>query len=215
MEPQAHGRTPDIDRPMTYEQMADDVADLIGELGVGRADVCGFSIGAGIALQAAIRHQGSVRKLVFLSGVFKGDGEYAEVRAMVSTFAPDLPMLGMLRQAYVQAAGSPDGWPVLVEKVRRLLGASYDWSSQVSALSAPVLIVAGDSDTFPVAHAVEMFKLLGGDTAAAVMGGNARAQLAVLPATNHFNFMARLDLLVPLVSAFLDSAVTAPHPEST
>jgi pimeloyl-ACP methyl ester carboxylesterase len=112
IEPQAHGRTADIDRPMTYEDMADDVATLIAELGLGRADVCGFSVGAGIALQAAIRHPGSVRKLAFLSGVFKGDGEYAEIRAFESTFAADSPMLAMNREAYVQAAESAEGWPV-------------------------------------------------------------------------------------------------------
>ncbi len=76
VEPQAHGRTTDIDRPMTYEHMADDVAAVIAELGFERADVCGFSVGAGTALQTAIRHPAAVRKLVFLSGAFKGDGEY-------------------------------------------------------------------------------------------------------------------------------------------
>jgi len=204
IEPQAHGRTSDVDRQMTYEHMADDVAVLISELDLGRVDVCGFSVGAGIALQTAIRHPESVRKLVFLSGVFKGDGEYAQLRAIVSTFAPDLPMLGMLRQAYVQAAGSADGWPTLVKKMRLLLGTSYDWSEQVAALSTPILIVAGDSDTFPIDHAVEMFALLGGNTAATAMGPAGRAQLAVLPGTNHFQFMGRSDLLFPIVAAFLE-----------
>ena len=204
VEPQAHGHTADIDRPMTYEHMADDVAALIAEVGLERADMCGFSVGAGTALQTAIRHPALVRKLVFLSGVFKGAGEYKEIRAIASTFAPDSPMLGMNRQAYFQAAGLPDGWPALVEKMRLLLRESYDWSAPVAALSVPVLIVAGDSDTFPVAHALEMFTLLGGDTGASAMGGAGRAQLAVLPGTNHFRFMQRLDLLVPIVSAFLE-----------
>jgi len=203
VEPQAHGRTSDVDRPLTYEHMADDVAGLISELGLGRTDVCGFSVGAGIALQTAIRHPESVRKLVFLSGVFKGDAEYAQLRAIVSTFAPDLPMLGALRQAYVQVAGSADGWPRLVEKMRQMLGTSYDWSEQVAALSTPTLIVAADSDTFSVEHAVEMFGLLGGNTAATAMGPAGRAQLAVLPGTNHFQFMGRSDLLFPIVSGFL------------
>jgi len=204
VEPQAHGHTADIDRPLSYEQMADDVAALIAELGLGRVDVCGFSMGAGTALQTAIRHPASVRKLVFLSGVIKGDGEYQEIRAFMSQFAPDMPMLGMMRQAYGQAAGSLEGWPALVEKTRLLSSESYDWSAQVAALSVPVLIVAGDSDTFPVAHALEMFRLLGGETSANAMGGVGRARLAVLPATNHFGFMQRLDLLVPIVSTFLE-----------
>jgi len=205
VELQAHGRTRDVERPMTYEHLADDVAALVAELGIRQADICGFSVGAGVALQTAIRHPGSIRKLVFFSGVFKGDGEYAEVRAFASTFAADSPMLAMNRDEYVRVSGSAEGWPRLVEKTRLLLSQSYDWSPQVAALPMPVLIVAGDSDTLPVAHALEMFRLLGGETAANVMGGAGRAQLSVLPGTNHFTFLQRLELLQPIVASFLDS----------
>ena len=53
---QAHGHTADIDRPMSYEAMADDIAALISHLDFGRADVMGWSLGGGVALQTAIRH---------------------------------------------------------------------------------------------------------------------------------------------------------------
>jgi pimeloyl-ACP methyl ester carboxylesterase len=46
VELQGHGCTADIDRPLTYEQMADDVAALIGHLGIEQADVFGYSMGA-------------------------------------------------------------------------------------------------------------------------------------------------------------------------
>jgi len=206
VEPQAHGRTADIERPLTYENLADDVAALLGELGIGKADVCGFSVGAGVALQTAIRAPGSIRKLLFLSGVFKGDGEYAELRRFVSTFTPDHPVLAGNRNSYVRAAGSADGWPRLVDKMKLLLAQSYDWSAQVAALPIPVLIVAADSDTFPVAHAVEMLRLLGGEAAANAMSNPGRAQLAVLPGTNHFTLLRRLDLLLPIVDGFLGDA---------
>jgi pimeloyl-ACP methyl ester carboxylesterase len=210
VEPQAHGRTADIEREMTYEDMADDVAALLESLELIPADVCGFSVGAGIALQTAIRHPARVRKLVFLSGVFKGDGEYPQLRAITSQFSAEHPMLASLRGAYVKAAGSDAGWPALVEKMRLLINQPYDWSSDVAALTHPTLIVAADSDTFPVAHAVEMFRLLGGETAATAMGPPGRAQLAVLPGTNHFSFLQRLDLLTPIVSAFLDASPAGP-----
>src|SRR6476619_6382681 len=100
LEPQAHGHTADIARPLTYEQMADDTAALIAHLGLGRADVLGFSVGAGVALQVAIRHPDRVRQLVVLSGTFRGDGEYAELRAFTSVFEPDMPMLAANREAY-------------------------------------------------------------------------------------------------------------------
>ncbi len=64
---QAHGRTADIDRPLRYELMADDVAALIDQLGCEQVDLMGYSLGAGVALRAAIQHPGRVRKLVLIS----------------------------------------------------------------------------------------------------------------------------------------------------
>jgi len=61
VELQGHGHTADVDRPLTYEQMADDVAALIGYLGIDKADVFGYSMGGGVALQAAVRHPEVVR----------------------------------------------------------------------------------------------------------------------------------------------------------
>src|SRR3989337_1977578 len=59
---QAHGRTADVDRPLTYEQMADDVADLIRELGLERPDVVGYSMGGAAARQLATPHPAAVRR---------------------------------------------------------------------------------------------------------------------------------------------------------
>ncbi len=64
---QAHGRTADIDRPLRYELMADDIGGLIQHLGFEKADVMGYSLGGGVALQTAIRHPGLVRKLALVS----------------------------------------------------------------------------------------------------------------------------------------------------
>jgi pimeloyl-ACP methyl ester carboxylesterase len=182
IEPQAHGHTADVDRPLSYEQMADDVAALIAYLGLERADVFGFSVGGGVALQTAIRHPAAVRKLVVVSGTFRGDGEYPEMRALTASFHAEMPILAGIRDGYLRAAPRPEGWPALVEKMRQLLTEEYDWSREVAAIRAPVLIVVGDADTLPPSHAVELFALLGGGTAASAMGRLANAQLALLPA---------------------------------
>jgi pimeloyl-ACP methyl ester carboxylesterase len=84
----AEGRTADIDRPMTFEAMADDVAALIEHLGLGEADVMGYSLGGGVALRTAIQHPEVVRKLVLVSTPFKREGWYPEVLAGMEQMGP-------------------------------------------------------------------------------------------------------------------------------
>src|ERR1700687_3256626 len=78
---QAHGRTPDSDRPLRCETMGDDVAALIGHLKLGTADVMGYSLGSFVALQTAIRHPDAVDRLVLMAARMRQDGPYTEVGA--------------------------------------------------------------------------------------------------------------------------------------
>ena len=205
VELQAHGHTADIDRPLTYEQMADDTAALIKHLGLERADVFGFSVGAGVALQTAIRHPEVVRKLVVASVSFKSDGEYPEMKALEASFHPDAPFLSQLREAYVSIAPRPEDWPRLVAKMRQLLVSHFDWTQDVAAIQVPTLIVIGDADTVRPAHAVELFELLGGGKADSAMGNLSHAQLTVLPGTTEFSLLAHVDLLTAIIPPFLDA----------
>lgn len=202
IEPQAHGHTADVDRPLTYEQLADDTAALIAHLGLSSADVLGFSVGGGVALQTAIRHASLVRKLVVLSGTFRGDGEFPEIRAFEAAFAPDMPALAQIRDANVAASRDPERWASLITKMRQLLAEEYDWSAEVAAIAAPTLVVVGDADTLPVAHAVDLYRLLGGETASTAFGQLSKAQLAVLPATTHFGIVGHANL-PSIVTCFL------------
>ena len=208
IEPQGHGHTFDINRPLTYEHMADDTAALISYLGIERADVFGFSMGGGVALQTAIRHPEVMRKLVVASAPFTSDGEYPEIRALEASFHVDAPMLSLNRDAYLSATPSFEGWLQLVAKVKASLAVDYDWTEQVAAIRTPTLIVLGDADTLPPAHAVEMFGLLGGGTAKSAMGGPQQSQLVILPGTTHFSILTRADLLVALIAPFLDAPLS-------
>jgi len=211
VELQGHGHTADIDRTLTYEQMADDIAALIRHLGLDRADVFGFSAGGGVALQTAIRHPEVVRKLVVASAPSRSDGEYPEIRALMASFTGETSVLSPNREAYVRTAPKPEDWPQFVAKLRPLLTKDYDWAENVAAIQAPTLIVVGDADTVLPAHAVEMFGLLGGGKADGAMGNLSNAQLAVLPGTTHFSILARIDLLLAIITPFLD----APMPMAT
>src|SRR5215213_291478 len=117
---QAHGRTVDIDRPTTFEAMADDLAALIEHLGLGEADVMGYSLGGGVALRTAIQHPKVVRKLVLVSTPFKREGWYPEVLAGMEQMGPAAaePMKQTpMYQLYSSIAPRPEDWPVLLTKL--------------------------------------------------------------------------------------------------
>ena len=211
---QAHGRTADIDRPLSYESMADDVGALIGHLGLKRSDVMGYSLGGGVALQTAIRHPEVVRKLVVVSTPFRRDGWYPEVLAGMEQMGPAAaePMKATpIYELYASIAPKPEDWPVLLTKLGQLLGQDYDWSEGLAAIDAPTMIVVGDVDSVRTAHAVEFFELLGGGKADGGWDGSgmSKARLAVLPATTHHDIFSS-PMLASVVTPFLD----APMPES-
>ena len=213
VELQAHGHTADIDRPLSFERMADDVAALIKHLGFEKTDIVGYSLGGGIALQTAIRHPDVVRKLVVVSAACKSDGWYPEVRAGMRSMNVEAAkaMVGSpMHQAYVSIAPNPASWPTLVAKVGQLVGQDYDWSKEVSTMKAPTLIVVGDADSVRTAHAVEFFELLGGGKRDAGWDGSGMsdARLAILPGITHYTIFSA-PALASTVTPFLD----APMPQ--
>ena len=213
-EMQAHGRTADADRPITYEQMADDVAALAGHLGLEQADVVGFSMGGATALQVALRHPGLVRRLVVASAGYRYDGMPAEALAMFPSITPELFAGSPIESEYLRLAPNPDDFPKLVEKLKELDTTDFAWPDEdIRAIAAPTLIVLGDSDGVRLEHAVDLFKLRGGG----VMGdlaGIPESQLAVLPGTSHFvppgsGVLDRAAWLVAMIPPFLDPPAAA------
>jgi len=209
VEQQGHGRTADVDRPLTYERMADDTAALMRQLDLHDADVVGYSMGGGIALQLAIRHPVLVRRLVLASASFAHDGMHAVVLEMFPSITPELFAGSPIEEAYLRTAPNPGDFPRLVEKLTRLDTTPYAWpEDEIRAIGAPTLIILGDSDGIRLEHAVELFKLRGGG----VMGdlsGMPESQLAVLPGTSHFvppgsGLLDRADWLLAMIAPFLD-----------
>jgi len=192
VELQGHQHTADVNRPMSFEQMADDVAALIKCLGLENTDIFGYSLGGGVALQTAIRHPEMVRKLVLVSVPYSNDGWYPEIRAGMKSMNVEAAkaMVGSpMHQAYINTAPNPDGWQTLVVKTGELIRQDYDWSKAVSALKTPTMIVVGDADAIRPAHVIEFFGLLGGGKQDAGWDGSGmpNARLAILPGTTHYN----------------------------
>jgi pimeloyl-ACP methyl ester carboxylesterase len=189
---QSHGRTPPPDRPMRFESMADDIAALISHLGLGKADVMGFSLGGGVALRTAIQHPEVVERLVLVSTPFKSDGWYPEMRAAMKAMGPEVaePLKQTpMYEAYKQVAPNVEDWPVLVTQLTELLKLDYDWSADVPRLAMPVMLVVGDADGLPPSHAVEFFELLGGGKRDAGWdrSGMTQHRLAILPGVTHYD----------------------------
>ena len=214
VELQGHGRTADVDRPLSYEQMADDTAALLRHLGIEQADVFGYSMGGGVALQVAIRHPEVVRKLVVASASYTSDGMHPELLEMIPTLTPEVFAGSPIEEAYLRTAPNPDDFPTLVAKLKQLDMEPFAWPPEdIRGIAAPTLLIIGDSDAIRLEHAVELFRLLGGG----VMGdlaGLPKSQLAVLPGTTHFvppgsAVLDRADWLLSMIPPFLD----APTPE--
>jgi pimeloyl-ACP methyl ester carboxylesterase len=214
VELQGHGRTADIDRPVSYELMADDVAALLRHLVIEKADVFGYSMGGGVALQVAIRHPEVVRKLVVASASYTSDGMHPELLEMIPTLTPEVFAGSPIEEAYLRIAPNPEDFPTLVAKMKQLDMQPFAWPPEdIRGIAAPTLLIVGDSDAIRLEHAVELFRLLGGG----VMGdlsGLPKSQLAVLPGTTHFvppgsAVLDRADWLLSMIPPFLD----APMPE--
>jgi pimeloyl-ACP methyl ester carboxylesterase len=211
VELQAQGRTSDREGPLSYEQMADDVDALLGQLGVPQADFFGYSLGGGVAVQLAVRHPNRVRKFVFAGGTaYSPDGFYPELIEAQKTLKPENLAGSPYQLAYARVAPQPDHWPDVIAKIKDL---DQTWkgfpAEQLRAIAAPALLVIGDADIVRPEHTVEMFRLLGGGVAGDIHG-LPRSQLAVLPGTTHVTLVDRTDWLVSMVMAFLD----APMPVS-
>jgi pimeloyl-ACP methyl ester carboxylesterase len=202
LELQGHGRTTDIDRPITYPNLADDVAAFMDAVGLQKADVFGYSMGAATGLQVAIRHPAKVNKLVVASGAYDARGWQPEFTEMIPKMSVDM-FPPMLEQGYRKLAVNPNGFPALARKLIALESEPMAWEAGVKAIKAPVLIIAGDADVSTLEHNVAMFKLLGGGAMGDMGKPLSASRLAILPATSHTAVITQADLLHALIEPFL------------
>jgi pimeloyl-ACP methyl ester carboxylesterase len=208
---QGHGRTRDISREFSYEGMADDVSALLKHLKTDSADILGYSMGGGVAFQVAVRHPEQVRRLVVLSGTYKHDGWWPDVEAMYSTFTSDMFKGTPIQKQYDSLGNDPARFPEYVKKVISIDLKPYDWSKEVKNIKAPIFMAIGDADGIRYEHALELFRAKGGGKMGDIYG-LPQSRLAILPGTTHIGMMHRTNLLIPMITDFLDSDLNAPPP---
>jgi pimeloyl-ACP methyl ester carboxylesterase len=207
LEFQGHGRTTDIDRPITYPGLADDVAAFMDAVELPKADVFGYSMGAAAGLQLAIRHPEKVDQLVAASVAYDAGGWQPAFRDFIPMMTVEMFTEMPFAEDYKTLAADPDGFPALVAKLIALEKEPMAWEAEVKALKVPVLIITGDADVVTLEHSVAMFRLLGGGGMGDMGAPLPASRLAVLPATSHTAVIGQVDLLIGVIEPFLKGEV--------
>ena len=204
---QGHGHTKDIDRPLRFESMADDVAALIAHFKLGKADLMGYSLGGGVALQTTIRHPTAVKRLVVISAAMAQDGSYPEVNAAFDHMGLNA------KQVAKNIKGSPLGqlypevnWESLLVKIGEMESQPFDWSAQVKEIKSPTALIFADADSIRPAHIAAFYEALGGGKRDAGLDGSLRsvARLGIIPGATHYNILAST-MVAEMVAPFLSS----------
>ncbi len=203
LEFQGHGRTTDIDRPITYPNLADDVAAFMGAVGLKKANIFGYSVGAEVGLQLAIRHPEKVNRLIAASVAYDLEGWQPEYKAAILQMTVEMIVNMPFAEDYRKLAPNPDGFPALVEKMIALEKIPMTWKSDVKALKIPVLIIAGDADVATLEHTIALFRLLGGGVMGDMGNPLSASRLAIMPATSHTAVIIQTDLLIAFIEPFL------------
>jgi len=205
VEMQGHGRTADVSRDITYDNLADDVAALLDYLKIPRADLIGYSMGGAVAMQCAIRHPDKVRRAVIMSSTFRSDGMIAEGLEAISTLTADAFKGSPIEAEYKKLSPTPDDFPHFVQRIVATASKGYDFGAdKLEATPAPMFFIHGDADGVRLAHVAEMFRLKGGEIHGDMKPRSA-SRLAILPNTTHVTLMQRMPIIVPMVNDFLDA----------
>jgi len=208
---QAHGHTADIDRPLSLEGMADDVATAIKQLGMEQADILGYSMGAGVALYTAIHHPEVVRKLILASITYTMSGFHPGLMEGMENMKPEMMHGSPWHEEYLRVAPHPEDFAKLFAKKTQMDQQTRDLSDEaIRSIKSPTLLIVGDSDLVRPEHIVEMFRLLGGGVFGDTPAGMPNSQLAILPGTSHVSLVSRTELLIPMINSFLDKPMPEP-----
>ena len=206
VEMQGHGRTADINRDFSYEHLADDIAALLDYLKIKQADVLGYSMGGGVAMQLAIRHPERVRKVVSISAVFRSDGVVKEGLEALQHLEAGMFKGSPIETEYKKLSPTPDQFETFVKHVVQLASKPYDFGADnLKATKAPMFFIFGDADGVRLDYIAEVFRLKGGGDVHGDMRPRSESRLAILPDTTHVTLMNRTSIIIPMVNDFLDA----------
>lgn len=211
---QGNGRTADIpDRPISIEQYAKDVVELLKYLNISRADFLGESYGGDTVAVIAVRYPEFVRRAVTYSATFAPPPDTLNPETTRYDHPPgaETKDVQFQREGYMRVAPDPYYWPKIYQKV-----AGIQWKglskAELASIRAPFLILQGDHDFVRLEHSVETVQLI------------PHAELAVIPDASHFALLSEQERVIPIIKYFLEqpekrlplaTANTGYHPGET
>lgn len=206
VEMQGHGRTADIKRDLTFENLADDVAGLLDYLKVPSSDIVGYSLGGGVAIEYAIRHPDKVRKLVSISAPYARDGWVKAGNDALANLNWEMFKGTPAEIGYKKLSPTPDGFPDLVNHIKTMATRPYDFGAdKLRVTKAPMFFIFGDADGVRMEHITEMYRLKGGGNIHGDMQQRSPSRLAILPGATHVTLIERISIIVPMINDFLDA----------
>lgn len=206
VEMQGHGRTADIKRDITYENLSDDVAALMDYLKIEHADIMGYSLGGGVAMELAIRHPEKVHKVVVISHPMRRDGWVKEANDFWPNFSVEM-MKGTPAETEREKLNPvPNSFPDFFNHIKAAALRPYDFGAdKLKATKAPFFFINGDADGVRIEHIAEMYQLKGGGNIHGDMHPRPESRLAIIPNTTHVTLMNRMSTIVPMINDFLDA----------
>lgn len=203
IELQGHGRTQFSDRKLSRATLASDVEGVMDHLKIDSADVVGYSFGGTVAYQFAIQSPKRIRNLVIISATYKSNGWLPEVNNAFKNMKPELFANSPMKTAYDAVAPDKTKWTKFLEQMIALAGQPFDMGdSNISKISAPVLIIAGDNDGLDKIELIKTYQLLGGGVCAD-FGVMPKSQLAIVPSQGHVSLMSQTSTILDYLNSFL------------
>jgi len=203
IELQGHGHTPYSERKLSHATLASDVEGVMDYLKIDSADVAGYSFGGAVAYQFAIQSPKRLRKLVIISSTYKSSGWLPSVNNAFKALKPEFFANTPMHTAYDAVAPDKTKWTKFMEQMIAFAAVPFDFGdSNISKISAPVLIISGDNDGLDKMELIKTYKLLGGGVAAD-MGPMPASQLAIVPGQGHVSLMMQTLTILTYLNNFL------------
>lgn len=203
IELQGHGHTPYSERKLSYAALAGDVKGVMDYLKIDSADVAGYSFGGAVAYQFAIQSRERLRKLVILSATYKSSGWLPQINNAFKSMKPALFDNTPMKAAYDAVAPDKTKWTVFLNQMIASASLPFDLGdANISKITAPVLIIAGDNDGLDKVELMKTYQLLGGGVCAD-FGAMPKSQLAVVPAQGHVSLIMQTQTIFGYLDGFL------------